>query len=67
MINWDIVKGKWNQLKGDARIQWGKLTDDDWAQIDGNKDKLLGKLQEQYGWTREEAERRADEFFARNN
>jgi uncharacterized protein YjbJ (UPF0337 family) len=63
-VNWDVVKGKWNQFKGDARVQWGKLTDDKWDQIAGNKDKLVGKLQERYGWEREEAERRADEFFA---
>jgi uncharacterized protein YjbJ (UPF0337 family) len=62
-VNWDIIKGKWTQLKGEARIQWGKLTDDDWDQIAGNKDKLVGKLQEKYGWAREEAEQRADTYF----
>lgn len=64
-VNWDVIKGNWNQLKGEARTQWGKLTDDDWDQIAGQKDKLVGKLQERYGWTREEAERRADEHFDR--
>lgn len=64
-INWDVIRGNWNQLKGEARVQWGKLTDDEWDQIAGNKDKLVGKLQEHYGWTREEAERRADEHFGR--
>jgi len=62
-VNWDIIKGKWNQLKGDARIQWGKITDDEWDQIAGNKDKLVGKLQEKYGWAREDAEQRADHYF----
>lgn len=28
-VNWDVIKGNWNQLKGEARVQWGKLTDDD--------------------------------------
>jgi uncharacterized protein YjbJ (UPF0337 family) len=64
MINWDIIKGKWNQLQGEARKQWGQLTDDDWQQIAGERDKLIGKLQERYGWAREDAERRADEFFS---
>jgi uncharacterized protein YjbJ (UPF0337 family) len=63
-MNWDIVKGKWGQMKGEARKQWGKLTDDDWTQIAGEKDKLLGKLQERYGWTKEEAERSADDYFS---
>ncbi len=66
-INWDVIEGKWNQLKGDARIQWGKLTDDDWDQIAGNKDKLVGKLQERYGWKREEAEKHANSFFEGRN
>ena len=63
-VNWDVVKGKWNQLKGEARQQWGQITDDEWDQIAGNKDKLLGKLQERYGWSHEEAERRPDSFFS---
>ena len=62
-MNWDVIKGKWAQLKGEARKQWGKITDDDWDQIAGEKDKLLGKLQERYGWSRDEAEKRADRYF----
>jgi uncharacterized protein YjbJ (UPF0337 family) len=62
-LNWDIVKGQWSQMKGEARKQWGKLTDDDWDQIAGERDKLFGTLQERYGWTREEAERSAEEYF----
>jgi uncharacterized protein YjbJ (UPF0337 family) len=65
--NWDVIKGKWTQFKGEARKQWGKLTDDEWEQIAGDKDKLIGKLQEHYGWSREEAERQADEQFHRLN
>jgi uncharacterized protein YjbJ (UPF0337 family) len=62
-MNWDIIKGKWKQLKGDARKQWGKLTDSDWEEVAGEKDKFLGKLQERYGWSREQAERDADNYF----
>ena len=64
-VNWDIIKGKWTQLKGELRKQWGQLTDDEWDQIAGDREKLIGKLQEHYGWTREEAERRAEEQFSR--
>jgi uncharacterized protein YjbJ (UPF0337 family) len=64
-MNWDVIKGKWKQLKGEARKQWGKLTDDDWDQVAGEKDKFIGKLQERYGWGRDEAERSADEYFSR--
>jgi uncharacterized protein YjbJ (UPF0337 family) len=62
-MNWDIIKGKWKQLKGDARKQWGKLTDSDWEEVAGEKDKFLGKLQERYGWSREQAERDAENYF----
>ena len=66
-VNWDIIKGKWNQLKGEARTQWGQLTDSDWEQIAGQKDKLVGKLQERYGWEREQAENEAETYFSRYN
>jgi uncharacterized protein YjbJ (UPF0337 family) len=62
---WDIVKGMWNQIKGDARAEWGKLTDNDWDQIAGNRDKLVGRLQEEYGWTRVDTERKVDDWFGR--
>ena len=55
-MNWDIIEGKWEQWKGDARIQWGKLTDDDLDVVAGNKTKLAGKIQEKYGVSREKAE-----------
>ena len=61
-MNWDIIKGNWKQLKGKARVQWGKLTDDDLEEIKGNKDVLAGKLQARYGKTKDEVEREIDEF-----
>ena len=62
-MNWDIVKGKWGQLKGEARKQWGNLTDDDWDKFHGDREKLSGKLQESYGWAKEDAETHIDNFF----
>lgn len=52
----DIIKGKWRQLKGDVKAKWGRLTDDDLDVIDGNREKLLGRIQETYGVARKEAE-----------
>lgn len=62
-MNWDIVQGKWKQLKGSVQEKWGELTNDELDQIDGNKDQLAGKLQEKYGWTKEEAETHIDDYF----
>jgi uncharacterized protein YjbJ (UPF0337 family) len=64
-LNWDMIQGNWKQFKGEARVQWGKLTDDEWDQIAGNREKLMGKLQEHYGYTRERAEQEAEAFFSR--
>jgi uncharacterized protein YjbJ (UPF0337 family) len=59
-MNWDRIEGSWKQMKGKAREQWGKLTDDDWQTILGKRDQLVGKIQERYGITREEAQKQAD-------
>lgn len=61
-MNWDIIKGKWAQAKGSLKEKWGELTDDDLTQIDGEREKLAGKLQEKYGWTKEEVEKRLEDY-----
>ena len=61
-MNQDVLKGKWMQLKGEVRTQWGKLTNDDIDQIEGNTEKLVGKLQERYGYARERAQEEYDRF-----
>jgi len=61
-MNSDQLKGGWKQLKGEAKLRWGKLTDDDLDVIDGEREKLVGKLQERHGLAREEAEKEVDEF-----
>ena len=55
-MNKDTLKGQWMQLKGQMRKQWGKLTDDEVDQIHGDAEILYGKLQERYGYSREQAE-----------
>lgn len=62
-MNWDIVEGKWNQVKGSVRQKWGKLTDSDLETIAGEKDKFLGLLQERYGKGRDEAEKELDDWL----
>ncbi|MGO1369510.1 MAG: CsbD family protein [Senegalia sp. (in: firmicutes)] len=55
-------KAKWTQVKGEAQRKWGKLTNDDLDVIEGDREKLVGKLQERYDMSREEAEREVDSF-----
>jgi len=55
-MNNDIFQGKWKQLRGQLRGWWGKLTDDDVEKVGGNYDKLIGLLQEKYGYTKQQAE-----------
>ena len=65
-MNSDQLKGNWKQLMGDAKKQWDKLTDDDLKQVEGRKDKLVGKIQERYGSSREEAEKQADDWLGKH-
>jgi uncharacterized protein YjbJ (UPF0337 family) len=54
-MNDKIMQGNWQQLKGEIRQQWGKLTDNDVAQVKGSAEKLIGTLQERYGMARSKA------------
>jgi len=63
-MNWDQIGAKWQQFKGSAKQEWGKLTDDDLDYIAGTRDRLVGRLQEKYGVTKEEAEQQAERWFA---
>lgn len=61
-MDWNIIEGKWKQLKGSAQEQWGELTNDDLDMAAGNRQKLVGKIQERYGIAKDEAEKQVDEF-----
>lgn len=56
-MNWEQTKGQWNQAKGAVKKQWGKLTDDDLTVIAGQRDQLVGKIQERYGIAKQEADK----------
>ena len=53
IMNGDILKGKWKEIKGDVKVMWGKLTGDDLTRLEGNKDKLFGSLQQKYGYAKD--------------
>jgi uncharacterized protein YjbJ (UPF0337 family) len=52
----DVLEGKWKQIRGQARAWWGKLTDDDLDKAAGKSEKIIGLLQEKYGYSRAHAE-----------
>ncbi len=62
-MNIEQFEGKWDQLKGQVKEKWGKLTGDDMKVIGGKKDQLIGKLRERYGQTQEQAEREVGSFM----
>jgi uncharacterized protein YjbJ (UPF0337 family) len=61
-MNWDQIAGNWKQFKGTVKEKWGNLTDDDLEVIEGKKDQLVGRLQERYGYTKEQAEKELDSW-----
>jgi uncharacterized protein YjbJ (UPF0337 family) len=62
-MNRDTLAGQWKQLTGEIKNRWGKLTDDDLTRAEGDYDKLVGVLQERYGYARERAQQEVDDWF----
>ena len=62
-MNTDTFEGQWRQMRGELRSWWGKLSDSDFEKVAGKKDRLLGLLQEKYGYTREAAQQEMDRRF----
>ena len=64
-MNWTQIEGKWDQVKGDAKSKWGKLTDDDLKVVGGKLDQLAGKIVERYGVKKEQAHKDIEEWADR--
>ena len=62
-MNWDRVEGNWKTFKGQVQQKWGKLTDDDLDVIEGKRTELAGRLQERYGYAKDEAEKNIDTWL----
>ncbi|MET0215418.1 MAG: CsbD family protein [Vicinamibacterales bacterium] len=60
-MNWDQIEGSWKQIKGKAKAQWGRLTDDELDVAAGRREQLIGIIQERYGYARDRVEREVDE------
>lgn len=61
----DVLKLKWEKIQWGVQEKWGKLTDNDLAQVEGNREKLLGLLQQRYGYSKDEAEKEYNDFIRR--
>jgi uncharacterized protein YjbJ (UPF0337 family) len=62
-MNKDILQGKWKQMRGEMKKWWGEFTDNDLDKIEGDRDKLIGLLQEKYGYSKEKAEEELGQRF----
>ena len=62
-MNADRLQGKWKQAKGAVKERWGKLTDDDIDVINGQRDQLIGRIQERYGIAKDEAQKQVDKWI----
>ncbi len=61
-MDWNRIEGNWKQLTGTVKAKWGDLTDDEIAEAEGNRDVLIGKIQQKYGIAKDKAEAQVDEF-----
>jgi uncharacterized protein YjbJ (UPF0337 family) len=61
-MDWNRVEGNWKQLKGKAKQQWGRLTDDDLTRAAGRREELAGRIQERYGLAKDAAQKQVDEW-----
>ena len=61
-MNWDRVEGGWKQFTGKVKEKWGSLPDDDIATINGKREQLEGKLQERYGYSKDQVKRKVDDW-----
>lgn len=63
-MDWNRVEGDWKRMKGKVKEQWGLLTDDDLTAIGGRKDQLEGKIQERYGYGKDQVRKEIDSWFS---
>ena len=64
-MNWTEIKGHWTEFQGKAKEKWGELTDDEVKQAEGDRDQLVGLIQQKYGKAKEEAEREVDAWASK--
>lgn len=66
-MNIDTIKGRWHEIKGKVKQQWGKLTDDEISKMKGSTEELTGALQKAYGYEKDKAQKEIKKFIKTNN
>jgi uncharacterized protein YjbJ (UPF0337 family) len=66
-MDWDRIAGNWKQFTGKAKEQWGKLTDDDLMKINGQREQLEGRIQERYGYSKDQVRKEVDDWISRSH
>ena len=62
-MNWDRIEGNWKQFSGKVKEKWGQLTDDDMTTINGRREQLEGKLQDRYGYSKDQVRKEIDDWL----
>jgi uncharacterized protein YjbJ (UPF0337 family) len=62
-MNWDRIEGNWKEFKGKVQQHWGNLTSDDLDVIRGKRNELAGRLQQRYGYQKDEAEKQINTWL----
>jgi uncharacterized protein YjbJ (UPF0337 family) len=65
VMNWDRIEGNWKQFSGKVKEKWGKLTDDEITQINGNREQLEGIIQARYGYAKDQVRKDVDAWLGR--
>lgn len=63
-MDWNRVEGSWKQISGMVKEKWGKLTDDDIDVINGRREQLEGKIQERYGYSKDQIKKEIDDWYS---
>jgi uncharacterized protein YjbJ (UPF0337 family) len=65
MFNEQMIKGKWKEIKGEIKTQWGKMTDDELEKNSGNLTTIAGLIQQRYGSKKEEVQEKLQKIAAK--
>lgn len=64
-MNESIIKGKWQEIKGEIQRKWGKVTGDELDRTEGNMKSVAGIIRRKYGIKEEEISSRLDELVSK--